>query len=300
MLAGDFILLLAVQSNPKCIIFDMIKLMKMKFTNIAALVVLALLGISCVQQQKPKVIYSEPSTSSSVDQEPSVPVIEEPQEIRIADLPVVMGGSNYLIHPVGEVRVYNSTAKYGGSKSSRVSYAISSYVPYELTGYLENLMFQHKDSLQIRALTNQKLQIQSGSYIEVKKDKTTKSYLIYNVFDRDTNRDGHIDSGDIRSLYISYSDGRNFKKLSAELQELVDWNFIEAQNRLYYRSIEDINKNGAFDENDNMNYFYVDLMDPELTIMSYNPLEQLKGSTQEQQNEESEDKEQKPTLVLPF
>lgn len=269
----------------------------MKFTNIAVLIAFGSLGISCVQEDKPKVIYNEPLENTISEEESTSRAVEQTQEIRIADLPIVIGESNYLIHPVGEVRVYNYGNKYGSNKSSRVSYAISSYVPFELTGYFENLMFQHKDSLDIRALTSQNLQIQSATYIEVKKDKVTKEYLVYNVFDNDTNRDGEIDSGDIKSLYLSYSDGSGFKKLSVEFQELVDWNIIYVQNRLYYRTIEDINKNGAFDQNDNINYFYVDLMDPKLPIVSYNPLEKLQGHMEEI---EAPEEEQKPKLVLPF
>ena len=60
---------------------------------------------------------------------------------------------------------------------------------------------------------------------------------------------------------------------SAEFQELIDWNIVEAQNRLYYRTIEDINKNGAFDKNDLVHYYYVDLLSSDWKTEKYDPIE---------------------------
>jgi hypothetical protein len=88
----------------------------------------------------------------------------------------------------------------------------------------------------------------------------------------DSNKDGKLDSNDIKDLYISTIDGSNFKKLSVEFQEFIDWNVIDSQNRLYFRTIEDINKNGAFDKDDKVHYQYVDLLDKELKVVEYNPI----------------------------
>jgi len=220
------------------------------------------------QEEKPKVIYKD-EVETPEQQEA---VKEKTEDIRIADLPLVVGSSSYLIHPVGEVRVYASPSKYGTSKVNQFSYTVSNYVPFEITGYLENLMFQHKDSLEIRPLTTKKIQIQSVVYLNTIAEKLKKNILVYNVFDGDTNRDGKIDSNDIKTLYISKSSGKEFKKLSPYLQELLDWTVVDVQNRLYFRTIEDINKNGAFDKNDNVNYFYVDLTDPKWEVKSYDPL----------------------------
>ena len=51
----------------------------------------------------------------------------------------------------------------------------------------------------------------------------------------------------------------------------MDWNIIEAQNRLYFRCIEDINKNGAFDKNDKVHYHFVNLLADEWKVEGYNP-----------------------------
>jgi hypothetical protein len=229
-----------------------------------------LLFAACKQEaDKPKVIYKEDGTSAAATE--TVSDKDRSEDIRIADLPVLMGQSDYLIHPIGEVRVYTYSSKTGMSKVNQTSYTVSNYAPFELTGYLENLMFQHKDSLQIRPLTNKKIQIQSVTYLNPLAEKTKKNILVYSVFDADTNRDGKLDSNDIKTLYISNGSGKNFKKLTVDLHELLDWTVIDAQNRLYFRSIEDINKNGAFDKDDNVNYYYIDLLSKDWEVKSYDP-----------------------------
>lgn len=242
--------------------------MKVRISLLFAVFALGLL-VSCKdQEEKPKVIYKD-----ETEIEKSTETLKEKTEdIRIVDLPIVLGSSPYLVHPVGEVRVYNSPSKYGMSKSKQFSYTVSNYVPFEITGYLENVLFQHIDSVEIRPLTDKVMQIQSIVYLNTIAEKIKKNILIYSVFDKDTNLDGKVDSNDIKTLYISKGSGRNFKKLSPPLQDLLDWTVIDIQNRLYFRTIEDINKNGAFDKDDNVNYFYVDLTDPEWEVKTYQPL----------------------------
>jgi hypothetical protein len=49
------------------------------------------------------------------------------------------------------------------------------------------------------------------------------------MFDADTNRDGKLDSSDIKSLYLSEISGKRFTKVSMDLQELIDWNLIDSK-----------------------------------------------------------------------
>lgn len=220
---------------------------------------------SCKKEEQPKVIY-EPESSIT----PEVRKVDTTQ-IKIADLPVLMEGTKYLIHPIGDVRVYDVPSKYGTSKVNQVSYAISNYNRFELTGYFQNLMFQHVDSTAITPLTDLQIQIQTATYLNTIAEKTKKQILVYSVFDEDTNRDKKIDSNDIKTLYISKIDGTGFKKLTENLHELLDWNIVEAQHRLYFRTIEDINKNGAFDKKDSVNYFFVNLANDAWEVERYTP-----------------------------
>lgn len=224
--------------------------------------------VGCKQEKAtPKVIYEE-TKPTSVE-----PKRIDTTSIKIADLPILMEGTKFLIHPVGDVRVYDDYSKvYGSSKTNQVSYAISNYNRFELTGYFENLKFQHIDSTSIKPLTENKIQIQTVTYLNTIAAQAKKQILVYTLVDSDTNKDGKIDQNDIKSLYLSNVDGTQFTKISEPLQELIDWNIIEAQNRLYLRCIEDINKNGAFDKKDKVHYHFVNLSADEWTVEEYMPI----------------------------
>jgi hypothetical protein len=96
--------------------------------------------------------------------------------------------------------------------------------------------------------------------------------MVYTVADMDTNKDNKLDNNDIKSLYVSDISGKNFTKISVDFQELIDWNVIDSRNRLYFRTVEDTNKNGAFDKEDRLHYFYLDLLAKEWKAEEYRPI----------------------------
>ncbi len=224
--------------------------------------------VSCKKEQTtPKVKYED--SKSKVETTPKI----DSSSIKIADLPILMEGTKYLIHPIGDVRVYDDyKSVYGSSKTNQVSYAISNYNRFELTGYFTNLKFQHIDSTEVKTLTNDIILIQSVTFLNTFAEKTKKQILVYNYVDNDTNKDGNVNQNDIKSLALSTIDGSNFTKLSEDFSEIMDWNIIEAQNRLYFRCIEDINKNGAFDKDDKVHYHFVNLLDKDWKVEEYKPI----------------------------
>ena len=236
--------------------------MKRIITSIVLLTAL----ISCKQEKEtPKVIYEDGKSKVET-------TAKDTASFKVADLPILMEGTKYLIHPVGDIRVYDTDSRaYGSSKTNQVSYAISNYNRFEITGYFDNLNFQHIDSTNVKPLTDKKIQIQTATFLDGIAAKTKKQIIVYTLVDSDTNKDGKINQNDIRSLYLSSTSGENFTKLSENLLELIDWNIIEAQNRLYFRCIEDINKNGAFDKNDKVHYHYVNLLANEWKVEMYTP-----------------------------
>jgi hypothetical protein len=231
------------------------------------LILALLMMVSCKneEQLKPKVTYVESKTNV-------VPKVDTTQ-IRIADLPILMEGTHYLLHPIGEVRVYDGSSRgsYGSSSTSKMSYAISNYNRFEITGYLQNIHFQHVDSTTVKPLTDRAVVIQTATYLNTTAEKTKKQILVYTIADLDTNKDMKLDANDIKSLYISEISGAGFQKLTPDFQELIDWNLVEAKSRLYFRSIEDTNKNGGFDKEDTVFYYYVNLLDKEWKLNEYKP-----------------------------
>jgi hypothetical protein len=240
----------------------------MKKLHIALLSTAVLLFVSCKEDvEKPKVIYDAANKVKGVSKIDST-------QISIADLPIQMEGTDYLIHPVGDLRVYErgSKSRYGSSSVIDVSFTISNYGEDEITGYLQNLKFQKIDSDSIHSLTDKPALILTATYLASVSDRNKKQIMVYTMYDVDTNRDGKLDTSDIKSLYLSDISGKKFTKISADFQELIDWNLIESSSRLYFRTVEDTNKNGQFDKNDVVHYNFVNLANSDWTVATYEPI----------------------------
>ncbi len=237
----------------------------MKIRSTIVFFAVLVLFASCKEEEakKPKVNY-DPKVSTKE------PTAETTNPILVADLPVQMDGTSVLLHPIGEFAVLGGKGKYSGG--GKESFRVSNYAEYEITGYLSNLKFQEVGSDSLKVLTDKPMMIERITYLKSYADTAKKQFLVYVLVDMDSNKDGKLDSSDIKDLYISSITGANFTKLSADFQELIDWNLIESQNRLYFRTIEDSNKNGAFDSDDKVHYQFVDLTSKEMEVKEYNPI----------------------------
>lgn len=212
--------------------------------------------ISCKQENDtPKVKYDAVKKEVKSNNNATENAIE------VSDLPIQIEGIRYIMHPIGTIR----DKKYGEN-----SYVLSNYNRYELTGNFRNIKFQHQDSTTFKALTDKAVSIQNVTYLETVAKKLKKQLLVYILEDQDSNKDAILDDNDIKDLYISEVSGENFTKLSPDFQEVIDWKLIESKNRIYFRSVEDSNKNGAFDKSDKVHYYFVDLTQPVLKAEEYN------------------------------
>lgn len=200
------------------------------------------LFISCKEGQKPKVKYD--STA------PKVEIKKDSSKLEIADLPLQFQSSNVLVYPIGDLRV--SELKKNGYEE-KGNFNVSNSLEDEITGYLRNVKFQEAGTDSLHVLTDKVMMIERITFLKSKK------VLAYVVADADTNRDNNVNSDDIKSLYLSTDMGKNFTKISPDVQELIDWNYLESTKKIYFRTIEDANKNGAFDKNDKVHYFSLNL-----------------------------------------
>ena len=220
----------------------------------------SVLIFSCQEEKaKPKVKYTEKGAKSPQ---------KDTTKLEVADLPIQFDGSSVLVYTIGNLTLgdinkkgsYESTASYEGVAGFNVSNSMEN----EITGYLQNLKFQVTGSDSLHVLTDKVMLIERVSFIKRNK------MLMYILADVDTNQDGVIDSNDIKSLYTSTELGKNFTKISTDLQELVDWKHIESTNKIYFRTIEDANKNGEFDKKDKIHYHFLNLKDSK--VSEYFPL----------------------------
>ncbi|MCF6132992.1 hypothetical protein [Flavobacterium wongokense] len=228
-------------------------------------IILVVLFAACKKEEadKPKVIYEDTAKSK-----PTAPI--DTTQIEVADLPINMEGTNFLIHPIGVVSGSGKGIK--SSSDSEQSFTVSNYGEYQITGYLKNLKFQEIGKDSIYALTDKQVLIETATYLKTFADKSKQQFLVYSLADMDTNKDGKLDSNDIKSLYISTISGQKFTKLSPDLQELIDWKIIESKNMLYFKTIEDTNKNGEFDTEDKLQYHFVNLLDKDWKVVAYKPI----------------------------
>ena len=207
---------------------------------------LSILMISCKEEtKKPKVSYQENSSKKEAVQKTA-------ELIEIADLPIQFVGSNALIYAIGEVKMGANKASYDFNKSGDGGFNVSNNMDNEITGYLSNVKFQQIGQDSITKLTDKNIGIERISFIKEKKQ------LLYFVYDQDSNQDNQVDDDDIKTLYISEDNGKNFTKISTEKHEIIDFKYNENTNLLYYRTIDDSNKNGKFDAADKMHYFTYD------------------------------------------
>jgi len=213
----------------------------MKNFSIYIISLLTLL-VGCKEEPKPKVKYDTTA--------PKVEIKKDTSKLEVADLPLQFQNSNVLIYAIGDLRV--GEMKKNGYEE-KASFTISNSLEEEVTGYLRNVKFQKVGEDSLHVLTDKVVMIERMSYLKSKK------VIAYVLADADTNQDLKVDSDDIKSLYLSTDMGKNFTKISPEVQELIDWNFIENTNKVYFRTIEDANKNGEFDKKDKLHYFSVNL-----------------------------------------
>lgn len=233
--------------------------------NIYLLGLSALVLASCKnsENEQPKVSYENNAKTT-------VKTIADTNKINISDLPIHFDGTHVLIFPIGSVATSKKSSY--SSSDSNTGYIVSNYGEYEITGFLNNLKFKTIGQDSLRTLTPKPVVIQRATYLKEFADKSKQHFMLYVLSDLDTNKDAKLDENDIKSLYISTVDGNDFKKLSPDFAELIDWNYLPATSTIYFRIVEDSDKNGEFKSNDNIRYFSVNLLAKELEPEEYFPI----------------------------
>ncbi len=226
--------------------------------------------MACTDTAKPKVVYSEDLNDTS-----RALLKQDTASIVMSQLPIHFDSTHYLIFPIGQVQVQpkrGSKIYFGSGGSGSKSFSFGYKSGYSFEGNFENLHLQHVDSNRIRPLFNKPVQLRYFHFLESARKKLQNELIILSVTDSDTNNDRKLTIEDVESLYIAALNGSDIKKLTNEFQELLDWEVLEVNNRLYFRSIEDLDRNGEFDKNDKIHYYFLDLNDPFSQTVEYNPL----------------------------
>ncbi|MFW2377247.1 MAG: hypothetical protein ACN4ES_11890, partial [Cellulophaga baltica] len=102
--------------------------MKTIFSTLITLLLLA----SCTPEKKPKVVYT--------DQEAKT-LAKDTSVVVVADLPILIDSTNFLMHPIGELQLYAKDRKYTSSSwsyAAGTNFSIADYNNYTLNGTLKN------------------------------------------------------------------------------------------------------------------------------------------------------------------
>lgn len=224
-----------------------------------------LIFFSCKEEaEKPKLSYNKADKKATEQK-------QDTTKILVAGLPIQFDSTDYLIYPVGNINSNSDWASktYESRSEESTSYNVANSMDNEITGYLTNLKFQKVNSDTLVSLTDKSVLIQSVNYLPTIALKTRQQILIYLIADADTNKDGKLDTNDIKSLYLSDISGQRFTKISTDVQEVLDWKIIDSKNQLYFRAVEDTNKNGKFDKNDKIHYNFINLLEKEWKAIEF-------------------------------
>lgn len=182
-------------------------------------------------------------------------------------LPVHIDSTGYLLHPVGTWG--RNSEDYFSSQSSSGANVYSGRDG--LRGKMTNIFFQELNSEEFVPLSDKAIVITSAVFLRKIFENTGRGLLLYTVYDRDSNGDEALGEDDVRSLYISGINGKNFRKLTTEGQTFLDHSTLESLNRVYFRSYEDTNADNRLGEEDRMHLFYVDFSAEDPAVVEYDP-----------------------------
>lgn len=229
---------------------------------------IAIFILSCGGQEQQRINYEERADTTATAE------IKDTTKVVVAELPAKFDSTDVLLFPIGLVDLQE---RKGYSKLGFDSYKGSPDVSYSylngdnLSGNFINIIFQDRAGHE-RKLTDRKLRITNVIFLRDIYNNTKTGYLFYSVYDRDSNGDGELDQSDIETLYISKADGSGFKKLTKELHKLYNWNLIKDRNRIYFRTQEDRDKDGALTSKDKFYYYFIDFSSDQYVVTEYNPL----------------------------
>lgn len=240
----------------------MIKLLLIAITT-------TILLFSC-GQDRPKIDYNKANldTTSTLDD-----MIKDTTRILVSELPIKFDSTDVLLFVIALVDLQGrggySVIKSGSYSAQDIA---SSYFNKDnLIGDFINIVFQDKSGNE-RKLTGNKIKIRSISFLREIFQKTKTGYLLYSVSDRDSNGDKELTDSDLEALYIGKIDGTGFKKVTKELHEFYDWNLIKGDTRIYFRTLEDKNKDGILTNKDKFHYYYIDFSQDSYSLTEYNPI----------------------------
>jgi len=229
------------------------------------LLLLIILTISCSEKENEKKIVYENVNGQIENPKITDTLKNNPKSKLITGLPFKLDSARTIIFPIAEIKL--RTEKRGITKigsysgSSFTFFAIGSYNNREYYGHLDNLIFENIENGKKHLLTNDKIKIKTFGQLHKNQSIPIKK-IIYEIITNDSNKDNKLNENDLENLYVSGINGENLTMISKINEDLIDWTFLN-DNLLYFRTIEDSNKNGEMEENDTLHIYKTNLTNME-------------------------------------
>lgn len=201
-------------------------------------------------------------------------IIQDTTKILVSELPIRFDSIEILIYAVGlvDLQERGGYSKFGSGSYSSSSISSSYFSDDKLIGNYINLIFEAPNGIRT-TLSDNRMRIISVNFLRGIYNQTKQAYILYTIYDRDTNGDGEFNRDDLEALYISNVNGTQLTKLSKELHEFYDYRTLKRDNILYFRTLEDINKDGKLNNKDQFHYYKVNLAASKFLVEEYNPLD---------------------------
>lgn len=174
------------------------------------------------------------------------------------DFPFAFDSSSLFIYPVRNT--YDSRGSDRKISSDLMnSYQYSDWAEMSqsgASGWFYNFIFQDRNTQDLRPITDKELRFSEMIIIRDSIDQRAANTLLLQVYDQDSNQDKFLSREDLMSYYVASIDGKNLKKISPEGHLINGHIYRRRLKRLYFKTIEDTDKNGKFEKNDQRHQYY--------------------------------------------
>ena len=210
------------------------------------LVVLTLVLLSsCKKEQSESFAYgNEADKENTIVKKSSIK--DENSKPHTIGLPIKLDSSNYLVFPIQDI---NTNWK----RSLKSSYEAES----RYTGYYKNLVFQNIHTEKTHLLTNIQVRIKSYEQLYTTKREAEK-IILYQLID---NFPKEKEALTYTSLYLGTTDGKIFQKISKENEQLTSLKYISETKKIYFKTLEDSNKDNELNQLDKEHIYTVSIQD---------------------------------------
>jgi hypothetical protein len=169
--------------------------------------------------------------------------------LHLTELPIVLDSSNYIVFPIKMILASNDVSRFSYSKGGGYN------------NYIENLIFQNIYTGKTHSLTDKDIHVVSYEPL-YSTTKEAEKIIIYQVIDSFPKDETKLA---ITHLYLGTNDGKLFKKISKPNHHVSDWKYLPKLKKVFFRTIEDTDKNNKLTNTDTHAIFSVSIDDFKVT-----------------------------------